>query len=130
MAWNILGQWELYKQAFFTLNILQFITIIYALIRFFNICCDVRCMKMSWKKVVGQKLGGHGSSSPRNNSPDVYIMVDHNCYGKIKSAKTKVSTSLKSQKSVEKTNAKWQKPKPHSYSMSSITTAKATCEKA
>ena len=65
VAWNIPSQKVLYKLVFFTLKMLKLITIIHALILFFKISSDARCMKISRKKkVVGQKLGDQGPLHP------------------------------------------------------------------
>ena len=48
----------LYKLALLTLNILKLITIIYALILFFNISSNVRYMEMLRKKSSWEKIGG------------------------------------------------------------------------
>ena len=48
------------------------ITITYALILFFNISSDIRCMKISRKKLLAKNLGGGGGGgmpSPRNYTP-------------------------------------------------------------
>ena len=63
VAWNILGQRVLYKLALFTLNILNLMTVIYALILFLSIISDVRLTKKVaglWQKLGGGRGGGGG----------------------------------------------------------------------